>query len=162
MKSTVVVGDRDRSSDLGDRRQGGLLSWAARHRTAGLLLAACLLTACDAATEPPKPQLSPEAIALRDASPELVFKGVLAGKPVHLLVHDCEVFQIAGDPQGQVTWTRVLRTDPYPFAFCERQSLVHKDSAVIVTLGRRAFGSGGCCAVGGTYRTTDGWTWKEQ
>lgn len=140
------------------------------NRGAVLLLAlASLLTACDLAPEfqKPKEELSPEAIALRDAPPERVFKGVLAGQPMHLVVEDCEVFQITADPQGKMAWTRVLRTEPYPLAFCERQSLAAtplssgKGTAVTAVLGRRAFGSGGCCASGGTYRTTDGLTWKK-
>jgi hypothetical protein len=33
---------------------------------------------------------------------------------------------------------------------------------ITATLGRIAFGAGGCCATGGTYRSRDGRTWEKR
>lgn len=124
-----------------------------------------VLTACDvpSVSSKPAPVLSPEAIATRDAPAERVFRGELAGKPVHLLVHDCEVFQVEARAAGEVQWTSVLAPEPYPFfTSCERQSLSFDKGALTAILGRQAFGAGGCCASGGTYRTLDGLTWQKR
>ena len=106
--------------------------------------------------------LSPEAIATRDALPEDVFKGELNGQPVYLLLHDCEVFSVQPLPKGEVRWESVLAPEPYPFfTACERQRMRRDSGRLTVTLGRRAFGAGGCCATGGTYRSADGRRWKK-
>lgn len=133
------------------------------------LLGVCLLAACDLLFKPPEVKLSDAAIALNAALPEDLFLGTLAGQQVQLIAHDCEVYSFKRIAGGEVEWTSVLALEPYPFfTSCERQSLTFdanpRTGAVIsvtATLGRRAFGSGGCCARGGTYRTTDGRTWKE-
>ena len=118
------------------------------------------LAACGRAPEPPE---SPTAIAIRTAPPERVFQGTLAGVPLHLVVHDCEVFRVEHRTGEAVEWTRVLAPDSYPFfTSCERQSLVFEQGALTATLGRRAFGAGGCCARGGTYRSTDGLHWTRR
>lgn len=100
--------------------------------------------------------------------PERVFKGLLEGKPVHLAVHDCKVYRAipkeAREPGkgGEGDWQMVLEPDLYPFfTYCERQSLQADNGVVTVTLGRIAFGAGGCCATGGTYRSRDGELWKK-
>ena len=133
------------------------------------LLGVCLLAACDLLFKPSEAQLSDAAIATNAALPEDLFLGTLAGQQVQLIAHDCEVYSFKRIAGGEVEWTSVLALEPYPFfTSCERQSLTFdanpRTGAVIsvtATLGRRAFGSGGCCARGGTYRTTDGRTWKE-
>jgi hypothetical protein len=127
------------------------------------LLAVCALSGCDVSTAPAAPPaLSPEAVFTRDAPAEQVFQGRLAGAPAHFLVHDCEVFQVEYRAGREVRWTSVLKPDPYPFwTSCERQSLSFDGTALTATLGRRAFGAGGCCATGGTYRTVDGRSWKK-
>lgn len=125
-----------------------------------VLLALTALAACDFA-EPPAP-LSRQAQATRDAQPEQVFKGVLAGQPVFLLVHDCEVFLVESLEKDEVRWEKVLAPEPYPFfTSCQRQSIRHEAGVLSVTLGRMAFGAGGCCASGGDYRSTDGRNWKK-
>lgn len=125
-----------------------------------VLLALTALAACDFA-EPPAP-LSRQAQATRDALPEQVFKGVLAGQPVFLLVHDCEVFLVESLEKDEVRWEKVLAPEPYPFfTSCQRQSIRHEAGVLSVTLGRMAFGAGGCCATGGDYRSTDGRNWKK-
>ena len=100
--------------------------------------------------------------------PERVFKGLLGGKPVHLAVHDCKVYRAipkeAREPKepGEDSWQMVLEPELYPFfTYCERQSLQADNGVVTVTLGRIAFGAGGCCATGGTYRSRDGELWKK-
>ena len=106
--------------------------------------------------------LSKEAIATRDAAPEDVFKGVLAGETMHLLLHDCEVYRVETGAKGEVRWQSVLAPDFYPmWTACQRQSMHFEKGALTVTLGRMAFGAGGCCATGGTYRSTDGRNWKK-
>lgn len=107
-------------------------------------------------------QPTAEEIAIRTAPAEQVFQGTLAGQPVHLVVHDCEVLRVRQGPQGRLEWTSVLAPEPYPLpTACERQSLSFDAGQVTARLGRRAFGAGGCCASGGTYRSADGLTWKK-
>ena len=131
-----------------------------RPLTTVVLLALTALAACDFA-EPPAP-LSRQALATRDAPSEHVFKGVLAGQPVFLLVHDCEVFLVESLDKDEVRWEKVLAPEPYPFfTSCQRQSIRHEAGVLSVTLGRMAFGAGGCCATGGDYRSTDGRNWKK-
>jgi hypothetical protein len=97
---------------------------------------------------------------------ERVFKGTLEGKPVHLAVHDCKVYRAISkeskEESGGNGWQMVLEPDLYPFfTYCERQTLQADNGVVTVTLGRIAFGAGGCCATGGTYRSRDGELWKK-
>ncbi|SEL42860.1 hypothetical protein SAMN05518845_107138 [Variovorax sp. YR750] len=123
-----------------------------------------LLSGCDrigssASTQSTQP--SAEEIAIRTAPPEQVFQGTLAGQTVHLVVHDCEVLSVRQTAQGRLEWKSVLAPEPYPFpTSCERQSLSFDAGQVTARLGRRAFGAGGCCASGGTYRSADGLIWK--
>jgi len=122
--------------------------------------AGLLLAGCDRANPAPPP--SAEEVAIRTAPPEQVFQGTLAGQPVHLVVHDCEVLRVRQGAQGRIEWTSVLAPEPYPFpTACERQSLSFDAGQVTARLGRRAFGAGGCCASGGTYRSADGLDWKK-
>ncbi|MCD9114683.1 hypothetical protein [Pseudomonas bijieensis] len=115
-----------------------------------------LMTACEYGPEPDTLKNT-----LLDAPPELGFKGMLNGQFAHLVVHDCAVYKIEGQSAKDMTWTVVLKTEPYPFfTSCSRQSLSKGKETVTVELGRMAFGAGGCCATGGTYRTTDGRGWK--
>lgn len=147
---TAPTGLRGRAA-----RTLGLLSCAS-----GVLLG---LAGCDLLfSSPPDPAMSPEAIATRDAPAELKFQGQLAGQPTFLLVHDCEVYLVDPTANGGVRWTRVLAPDFYPmWTTCQRQSMSFKGGELTVTLGRMAFGAGGCCATGGTYRSKDGRVWKK-
>jgi hypothetical protein len=126
---------------------------------------ACVLLLCAVAACRPAPApvpLSDAAIAVRDASPEARFRGPLGGVAVELLAQDCKVFGVVRGAGQEVTLTEVLAPAPYPFfSGCERQSLREEDGAVIAVLGRQAFGAGGCCATGGTWRTRDGQTWEK-
>jgi hypothetical protein len=118
---------------------------------------------------PVPPPAEPDPMAA--IPPERVFKGLLGGKPVHLAVHDCKVYRAiskeakeSGEPKeaSEGNWQMVLEPELYPFfTYCERQSLQADNGVVTVTLGRIAFGAGGCCATGGTYRTRDGELWKK-
>lgn len=119
-----------------------------------------LLAGCERVDTAAQP--TAEEIAIRTAPAEQVFQGTLAGQPVHLVVHDCEVLRVRQGPQGRLEWTSVLAPEPYPLpTACERQSLSFDAGQVTARLGRRAFGAGGCCASGGTYRSADGLTWKK-
>ena len=127
------------------------------YRSGLLLLAillAVLLVGCSKPVPPPV-EVDPRTMV----PPELVFNGSLGGKPVHLVVYECVVFRAL---PGEGGWEKVLEPDPYPFfTSCQRERLIAKDGAVTVTLGRMAFGAGGCCATGGTYRSKDGELWKK-
>lgn len=120
------------------------------------------LAGCDLLFEKaPDPAMSQEAIATRAAPQERVFKGQLGGEPVFLLIHDCEVYRVEHLAKGAVHWESVLAPDFYPmWTSCQRQSMSFEAGALTVTLGRMAFGAGGCCATGGTYRSVDGRNWK--
>lgn len=66
-------------------------------RTVTFLFAWGGLTGCDFQPFTSKPAdtlMSQEDIATRDAPAELVFQGQLAGQPIFLLVHDCEVYRV--------------------------------------------------------------------
>lgn len=128
-----------------------------RVRLPSLLLAGLMLTACESDSAPDTVKT-----ALLDTPPERVFQGALEGKFVHLIVHDCAVYKIEGTSANDMTWTVVLEAEPYPFfTSCARQSLSKGEDGVTVALGLMAFGAGGCCATGGTYRTTDGRRWEK-
>lgn len=123
------------------------------------LLALCSLAGCE---PPPDPAMSKEAIATREAPPELVFRGELGGEAQFLLVHDCEVYRVTPGDKGAVHWESALAPDFYPmWTACQRQGMSFDAGVLTVTLGRMAFGAGGCCATGGTYRSTDGRNWKK-
>jgi len=133
-----------------------------------LLLAAGLgigLGLAGGGSVPVAPAAGPEPDSMAQVPPERVFKGLLGGKPVHLAVRDCKVYRaVPKEPKepGENGWQMVLEPDLYPFfTYCERQSLQADNGVVIVTLGRIAFGAGGCCATGGTYRSRDGELWKK-
>lgn len=128
-----------------------------RHALASAFAVGALAGCGPAPVEPP----NEAALALQAADPADVFKGTLAGQPVHLMAHDCKVFRILAVRGTQADWERVLAPEPYPFfTSCDRQSLeANADGSVTATLGRMAFGAGGCCATGGTWRSVDGRTW---
>lgn len=136
------------------------------HTALRLTLALCagsLLTGCDPAlpTPPAGSTLTAETLATRDTPPEQQFKGVLAGKPVHLLVHNCKVYRVDEATGGNVSWTLVLEGDPYPLpTSCIRQSLTAESGHVTAFIGRQAFGAGGCCTGQPEYRSSDGINWK--
>lgn len=127
------------------------------------LTTASTLAGCDAALEPAPPgsKLNAEAIATRDTPPEHQFKGVLAGKPVHLLMHKCKVYMVEPAEGENLKWTLVLEGDLYPLpTSCIRQSLTESKGVVTAFIGRQAFGAGGCCTGTPEYRSRDGVNWK--
>jgi len=125
--------------------------------------AAVLLAGC----EPSLPQppagssLSAETLATRETPAEQQFKGILAGKPIHLLVHECKVYRVDADQGDNVRWTRVLEGDPYLLpTSCVRQTLTAGEGYVTAFIGRQALGAGGCCVGSPEYRSSDGLNWK--
>ncbi|MBP6894067.1 MAG: hypothetical protein KBC94_06560 [Pseudacidovorax sp.] len=125
------------------------------------LMAASLAMGCK---EPP-PQPTEAALALQAAGPDDIFEGVLNGQPVHLVIHDCAVYRIVSMQGAQVAWEQVLAPKPYYpgniLTSCQRHSLTADAQGVTAELGRMAFGAGGCCATGGTYRSRDGLNWTQ-
>ena len=79
---------------------------------------------------------------------------------VKLLLHDCKVYQITGRGRSEKR-ALVLQPEFYPFfTSCMRESLTSDGEYILAQLGRQAFGAGGCCAAGGTYRSRDGIEWE--
>ncbi|MGE8687534.1 MAG: hypothetical protein ACN6PJ_10385 [Achromobacter sp.] len=127
------------------------------------LSAAGALAGCDSSLPPAPPgsKLNAEAIATRDTPPEQQFKGMLAGQPVHLLVHNCKVYKVDQADGENVAWTLVLEGEFYPLPTrCIRQSLTESKGGVTAFIGRQAFGAGGCCTGTPEYRSSDGLNWK--
>jgi hypothetical protein len=88
---------------------------------------------------------------------------VLAGRPVAVMVEECRVYDLTAPADAEGERAPVLTPDPYPwFTSCTRQRAALEGAHVVVTLGRTAFGAGGCCATGGTYRSRDGRTWERE
>lgn len=118
-------------------------------------LAACLgagvailaLTGCDG-TEP--------TAAAPSGRP---FSATLQGRTIHLVLDDCEVFLPGADGKRE----RVVTTDFYPmFSSCHREEISADGQYITVSLGRMAFGAGGCCATHGVWRTRDGVYWERR
>ena len=122
------------------------------------------LAGCDSSSlkpAPPGSKLNAETIATRDTPPELQFKGVLAGQPVHLLVHECKVYKVEPAEGENVKWTLVLEGDFSLLpTLCVQQRLTESKGVVTAFLGRQAFGAGGCCTGTPEYRSKDGVNWK--
>ncbi|EHK68446.1 hypothetical protein [Achromobacter arsenitoxydans] len=132
-------------------------------RTTLTLCAASVLAGCEPSLPPPPPgsKLTAETIATRDAPPEHQFKGVLAGKPIHLLAHNCKVYRVDDAGGGNVSWSLVLEGDLYPLpTSCLSQSLTAEKGGVTAFIGRQALGAGGCCVGTPRHRTSDGVNWK--
>lgn len=136
------------------------------HRARRLALTLCAagaLAGCDSSLPPPPAgsKLTAETIATQETPPELQFKGALAGKPIHLLVHECKVYKVDPAEGDNVAWTLVLEGEFYPLpTICIRQELTVNKGVAKVFLGRQAFGAGGCCTGRPEYRSTDGLNWK--
>lgn len=127
------------------------------------LCAAVALAGCDSSLPPPPAgsKLTAETLATQETPPELQFKGELAGKPIHLLVHECKVYKVEPAEGDNVSWTLVLEGEFYPLpTICIRQQLTVEKGVATVFIGRQAFGAGGCCTGNPEYRSKDGLTWK--
>lgn len=138
------------------------LSYLTR-RFAVTLFSVSALAGCDAELPPPPvgSKLTAQTIATNNTPPELQFKGVLAGKPIHLIVNDCKVYKVDAAEGENVTWTMVLEGEGYPLgSSCIRQSLTAGKGFVTAFVGRQAFGAGGCCTGRPEHRSTDGLNWK--
>jgi hypothetical protein len=122
-------------------------------------LTAALLAAAGAACGAPPDLLAGRfAEAARDGR---AVRAVLAGGPVAVLVEECRVYDLTAPADAEGERRPVLTPDLYPwFTSCTRQRAALEGEHVVVTLGRTAFGAGGCCATGGTYRSRDGRAWE--
>ncbi|NMK48636.1 hypothetical protein [Achromobacter sp. Bel] len=132
-------------------------------RSALTLCAASALAGCEPSLPPPPPgsALTAETIATRETPPQHQFKGVLAGKPIHLIVNNCKVYKVDPAEGENVSWTLVLEGEFYPLpTTCIRQSLTEGKGFITAFIGRQAFGAGGCCTGTPEYRSKDGLTWK--
>lgn len=132
-------------------------------RLALTLCTASALAGCEPSLPPPPAgsTLTAETIATRETPPELQFKGVLAGKPIHLIVNNCKVYKVDEAEGENVSWTLVLEGEFYPLpTICIRQSLTESKGFITAFIGRQAFGAGGCCTGQPEYRSKDGLTWK--
>ena len=131
-----------------------------------LALAACAavaLAGCDSSLPPPPAgsRYTAETLATQETPESLQFKGTLAGKPIHLLMHECKVYKVDPAEGDNVAWTLVLEGDFYPLpTICVRQELTVGKGFIKAFIGRQAFGAGGCCTGTPEYRSTDGLTWK--
>jgi hypothetical protein len=114
-----------------------------------VLTGVALIAGCD--QPPPAPAAPPSGKE---------FHARIGALDIHLIADDCKVYHVTKPGAARKL---VLEPEPYPFfTSCERESLTSDSQHVIATLGRRAFGAGGCCATGGTYRSTDGMRWEKQ
>lgn len=124
------------------------MSWAAgsvRQLIPGIALAG-LLAGCEEPVEP-----------------GTKLRAEIDGTRIELLLHDCKVYLTAHGKEKLRERVRVLEPEPYPwFTFCDRQEIAADKRYITATLGRVAFGAGGCCATGGTYRSRDGRNWEKQ
>ncbi|CAB3726576.1 hypothetical protein LMG3458_04453 [Achromobacter deleyi] len=132
-------------------------------RRALSVCAAVALAGCDSSLPPPPAgsKYTAETLATQETPEELQFKGTLAGKPIHLLMHECKVYKVDPAEGDNVAWTLVLEGDFYPLpTICVRQELTVGKGFIKAFIGRQAFGAGGCCTGTPEYRSTDGLTWK--
>ena len=121
-----------------------------------------LLIACGL-SEAERTARAADSIVAIAASQGHVVRSTVAGRPLALMVHDCVVHNLADAPRKDGRRPAVLKPEFYPWpTFCMRQSISADTAWATVTLGRTAFGAGGCCATGGTYRTRDGRAWEKE
>ena len=134
-----------------------------KRRWASTLCVIGLLAGCDASLPPPPAgsKLTAETIATNETPAALQFKGILAGKPIHLLLNNCKVYKVDAAEGENVSWTLVLEGEFYPLpTSCIRQSLTVEKGFVTAFIGRQAMGAGGCCTGRPEYRSSDGINWK--
>ena len=120
------------------------------------------LVACGPSKEERAKRAADSIVAIADSS-GLLFRGMIAGAPVAIMVLDCKVYNLADAHDALGRRSAVLKPDFYPWpTACMRQSVSGDADWVTVTLGRQGIGAGGCCATGGTYRTKDGRVWERE
>ena len=127
-------------------------------RLALTLCAVGVLAGCDPSLPPPPPgsTLTAETIATRETPERLQFKGVLAGKPIHLLVNNCKVYKVDAAEGENVSWTLVLEGEFYPLpTICVNQSLTEGKGFITASSGvRRSAQAGAARASPSTVRKT--------
>ena len=123
---------------------------------------AAVAMACGPSEEERATQAADSIVAIADTAGR-VFRGVVAGAPVAIMVHECKVYNLADKPRldGQRPVLAKAEFYPWPTA-CVRESIEGDSAYVTVTIGRQGFGAGGCCAAGGTYRSRDGRAWEKK
>ncbi len=132
-----------------------------RRRLPGSLLVAVLL-ACGPSEEERTARAADSIVALA-AERGLVFRGVVSGQQVAIMIRDCKVYNLADKPRVDGARPVILRPDFYPWpTVCGRESIEGDSAHVIVTIGRQGIGAGGCCSTGGTYRSRDGRVWERK
>jgi hypothetical protein len=141
-------------------RSGVRVRW--RRTTAAC--GAALLAACNPGPEARAPGAraadSIVALATREGT---VFRGAVSGRRLAVMVHACAVYDLADPPDAAGERRAILTTDFYPWpSACTHESIAADTAWLTVHLGRTAFGAGGCCATGGTYRTRDLRAWERR
>jgi hypothetical protein len=132
-----------------------------RARIPGSLLIAALL-ACGLSEEERTARAADSIVALA-AERGLVFRGVVSGQQVAIMIRDCKVYNLADKPRFDGVRPVLVRPDFYPWpTLCARESIEGDSAHVTVTIGRHGFGAGGCCSTGGTYRSRDGRVWERE
>jgi hypothetical protein len=106
---------------------------------------------------------SADSIVALAAEKGLVFRGVVSGNPVAIMVRDCKVYNLDDKPRSDGVRPVILRPDFYPWpTACGRESIEGHSAFVTLTIGRWGVGAGACCSTGGTYRSRDGRVWERQ
>jgi hypothetical protein len=120
------------------------------------------LAACGPSEEERARSAADSIVAIADSAGRVVGRGV-DSDAFALMVHECKVYNLADAPNARGRRPVILEPDFYPFPTgCSRQSIESDSAWVTIVLGRMAFGAGGCCATGGTYRTRDGRTFERE
>ena len=88
-----------------------------------------------------------------------VFQTTLNGQELAFLLQDRKLYKLEVTRRSLLR-ELVLKPDFYPFAFCFEQTIERKGDTLEVYLLMQALGAGGGNQGGGTYRSTDGRTWK--
>jgi hypothetical protein len=106
---------------------------------------------------------SADSIVALAAEKGLVFRGVVSGSPVAIMVRDFKVYNLDDKPRSDGVRPVILRPDFYPWpTTCGRESIEGDSAFVRLTIGRWGLGAGACCSTGGTYRSRDGRVWERQ
>ena len=104
-----------------------------------------------------------DSIVALAAERGLVFRGVVSGQQLAIMVRECKVYNLADKPRFDGVRPVLVRPDFYPWpTVCVRESIEGDSAHVTLTIGRQGFGAGGCCATGGTYRSRDGRVWERE
>ena len=118
--------------------------------------------ACGPSAEERASRAADSLVAIADSSGR-VFRGVVAGHQLAMMVDDCAVTDLATAPDENGRRPVILKPDFYPWpTVCTRESFDADTAWLTVHLGRTGLGAGGYCATGGTYRTRDGLVWERR